>query len=161
MKRCFKCKLEKELTEYNICRSNADGRQDCCRECGRLYRKQRYRRRAEIERKQNREYNRKHREEKIAYNGKYNATAKGHLRRVYYDFNRRCNDPKLWCYKNYGGRGIKNKFKSGAEFIDYVLNTLKVDPIGLTIDRIDNNGHYEKGNIRFVTQAENNRNKWR
>lgn len=32
-------------------------------------------------------------------------------------------------------------------------------PRALEIDRIDNNGHYAEGNIRFVTHVKNNRNK--
>lgn len=39
--------------------------------------------------------------------------------------------------------------------MNYVVDILKVDPRGFDIDRIDNNGHYEKGNIRFVTHKEN------
>ena len=41
----------------------------------------------------------------------------------------------------------------------YVIDELRVDPRGLQIDRIDNDGHYEKGNIRFVTCVENNNNR--
>ena len=75
--------------------------------------------------------------------------------------NQRCNNPEAQNYKYYGGRGIKNKFTSLDEFRDYVMNELRVDPRGLDIDRIDNSGHYEKGNIRFITHKENcqNRNK--
>ena len=62
-------------------------------------------------------------------------------------------------YKNYGGHGIKNKFKSTGEFVDYVINELQVDPCGLQIDRINNDGNYERGSIRFVTCSENNRNR--
>jgi len=62
-------------------------------------------------------------------------------------------------YKDYGGRGIKVKFTSFEDFYNHIINTIKIDPRGLTIDRIDNDGHYEKGNIRFVSRAENNRNK--
>jgi len=85
---------------------------------------------------------------------KYYSTINGHLRNIYADMKRRCNNPKHKQYKNYGGRGIKCLFMSD-EFVDYVIDVLKVDPRGLQTDRIDNNGNYEKGNIRFVTCKEN------
>lgn len=88
----------------------------------------------------------------------YRNTIKGHLRHVYADIRHRCNNPNATGYKNYGGRGIRCLFTSD-EFIDYVINDLQVDPRGLQIDRINNNGHYEKGNIRFVTRKVNNNNK--
>lgn len=83
-------------------------------------------------------------------------TIKGHLIGVFSNIKRRITNPidQNKCYK-----GIKNKFKSSDEFINYVVNVLKVDPRGLQIDRIDNNGHYEKGNIRFITAKENCRNR--
>ena len=75
----------------------------------------------------------------------------------------RCNNPNSPIYKYYGGRGIQCKFKSTNSFILWVTGIMGYDTIeklrGLEIDRIDNNGHYECGNIRFVTRAENNRNK--
>lgn len=72
---------------------------------------------------------------------------------------RRCNNPKDKRYNDWGGRGIENKFPNFKAFHDYVIKELRIDPRGLTIDRIDNDGHYEHGNIRFITQAKNNRNK--
>lgn len=85
-------------------------------------------------------------------------TINGHLRHTYSGMKTRCNNPDYLYYKNYGGRGIKCLFSLG-EFLDYVIDVLKVDPRGLEIDRIDNNGHYEKGNIRFVTRTENRNNR--
>ncbi len=88
----------------------------------------------------------------------YCNTIKGRLRRTYGDMNNCCNNPKNKRYHRYGGRGIELKFTSD-EFVDYVVNELQIDPRGLTIDRIDNDGHYEPGNIRFVTRVENNKNR--
>ena len=60
------------------------------------------------------------------------------LNLVYHAMLARCYNPNSKGYKDYGGRGI-------AE--------------GLTIDRIDNNKGYSPSNCRWVTVAEQNRNK--
>ena len=86
-------------------------------------------------------------------------TVSGYLRHLFHCIRQRCNNPKYPKYKYWGGRGIKCKFKNANEFINYVISKLQIDPHGLTIDRINNDKHYEPGNIRFVTIAENNRNK--
>jgi hypothetical protein len=90
---------------------------------------------------------------------KYRGTIVGHLRRVFSNMRRRCCNPNCVAYKNYGGRGIQNKFVSADDFVKYVVKILKIDPRGLEMDRIDNDGHYEKGNIRFVTCKVNNNNR--
>lgn len=76
------------------------------------------------------------------------------LRNTYARIIERCNKTSHPKYRYYGGRGIECRFTSD-EFVDYVVNVLKVDPRGLECDRIDNDGHYEKGNIQFITHKEN------
>ncbi len=72
----------------------------------------------------------------------------------------RCNNPKNIAYKNYGGRGIEFRFSSSAEFSMWVLDNLGVKPNNKhSIDRIDNNLHYEKGNLRWADYREQARNK--
>lgn len=85
----------------------------------------------------------------------YYATVNGHLRHIFSNMRQRCENPAHRGYNRYGGRGIKCLFASAEELIDYVVNTLKVDPRGLDCDRTDNDGHYEPGNIRFITHKEN------
>lgn len=98
------------------------------------------------------------RESQRKYNKKRRSTIRGHLETVFANMKSRCNNPKQRGYNRYGGRGIKVLFTPKG-FIDYVTNELKVDPRGLQIDRVDNNGNYERGNIRFVTNLENQQNK--
>ena len=73
---------------------------------------------------------------------------------------RRCTSPNDPHYKHYGGRGITCNFASRAEFILYVEQHLPhPDYKGVEIDRIDNNGHYEPGNLHLATRTGNNRNR--
>lgn len=81
------------------------------------------------------------------------------LRSRFHQIKQRCNNPKNKDYKNYGGRGVKCLFISANEFINYIINELKIDPRKLWIDRIDNDGCYKPGNVRLVTMAESNKNK--
>ena len=83
----------------------------------------------------------------------YNTIEK-HLRRIFSAMKQRCYKKNNLQYHRYGGRGIKICFERD-EFVDYVINELQIDPRELDCDRIDNNGNYERGNIRFVTHKVN------
>lgn len=74
---------------------------------------------------------------------------------------KRCQNPACREYKWYGARGIKvsEEFQNFATFAAYVKELPGFDSDTRTIDRIDNNGDYERGNVRWVTHAEQQRNK--
>ena len=69
------------------------------------------------------------------------------------DAQSRCTDEKNNARKwhNYGGRGIKFLFKDYGEFYRCVG---KRPEGGYSLDRIDVDGHYEPGNVRWATAAE-------
>ena len=108
-------------------------------------------------------YRQTHRIERAGYQQKYYRTLIGRLVTLFSNMKGRCNNPKHISYKYYGYRGIKSHFQSSQELIDYVVNNLGYDTYekikGLQIDRINNDGHYEPGNIRLVTAKENANNR--
>jgi hypothetical protein len=73
-----------------------------------------------------------------------------------FDAKYRCTNPKDKYWKDYGGRGIEFRFTSFEEFFAE-LGTRPTPAHSL--DRIDNNGHYEPGNVRWATKAEQNANR--
>jgi hypothetical protein len=75
-----------------------------------------------------------------------------HYKRAW-SVDQRCNNPKSHNYKNYGGRGIECRFASIAELINY-LGIMPGYFLGASIDRIDNDGHYEPGNLKWSTTVE-------
>ena len=72
----------------------------------------------------------------------------------------RCFNPNNADWLLYGGRGIKvykdwwGKLGSSRQFIDWVEANLGPRPVSYTLDRIDKNGHYEPGNLRWSSAKE-------
>jgi hypothetical protein len=66
----------------------------------------------------------------------------------------RCTNPKAKSWKDHGGRGIRvceewmNDFVAFRDHIGPMPTPLH------TVDRINNDGNYEPGNVRWATQSE-------
>lgn len=144
VKTCSSCKEKytAKVENFSIDRKRKDGLSSWCRVCSRGAA---------------RRYNSssKGKLSVAASKSKFNASVKGKLSRTYHNILQRCNAT----YGNvndrqYNGKGIECKFGSAAELFDYVVNVMEVDPRGKVCHRIDNDGHYERGNIEFLTRAE-------
>ena len=79
------------------------------------------------------------------------------LYRRWVGIKQRCTDPNHVAYKNYGGRGIK-LYKAWFDFSKFAKAVGEPPSDRHHLDRIDNNKGYIPNNVRWVTQAENNRN---
>lgn len=79
------------------------------------------------------------------------------LYKVWVGMRYRCGNAR---FLRYGGRGIRVCDEWAHDFSAFQAWALSNGwARGLQIDRIDNDGHYQPGNCRFVTNRENNRNK--
>lgn len=133
MKTCAVCKEEKLLEDFSMHKLRKGGRADRCKACNSRLGKKWY---SEKQAKTNRLYS------------------------TYVAMKGRCYGRSHMNYPYYGGRGIgiciewKNSFDTFEEWAQQ--NGYKPT---LQIDRIDNDKGYSPSNCRFVTVAENMRNK--
>lgn len=93
--------------------------------------------------------------------GQLGAKSKGaRLYKIFSGMKSRCYNPNATGYKNYGGKGVTicEEWRSNFwTFYSWALEHGYAD--GLTIDRIDNGKGYYPENCRWVTRAEQNKNK--
>lgn len=84
-----------------------------------------------------------------------------YLHRTWGAMKHRCRNPNNTYYHRYGGRGITYDplFETYEGFRDYIMETIGERPDGLSLDRIDNDGNYSPGNLRWATQSEQNSNR--
>jgi hypothetical protein len=75
---------------------------------------------------------------------------------AYYNSRQRCNNPKYVEYRYWGGRGIKFLFKDFEEFLQHLGPRPSQHH---SVDRINNEGNYEPGNVRWATPHEQCMNK--
>lgn len=151
---CVKCRKEKHFSRFGKNKANWLGLELRCKDCETQAKERR--------KEASRQYYHDHKQACKDAQKRYQQTLNGRLSRCFSSMKQRCNNPKNPDYKYFGGRGIKCLFISSDWFVYYVKNILGYTTPksleGLELGRIDNDGHYQPGNIRFVTHAENNQN---
>jgi hypothetical protein len=80
---------------------------------------------------------------------------------TWWNMMRRCENEQHKGFRRYGGRGISvcPEWRGTAAFITWIESNLGPRPEGMSLDRIDNDGNYEPGNVRWATRSEQNLNR--
>ena len=92
-------------------------------------------------------------------NIKHGHTRKGQWSPEYRCYNNaktRCTNPNTKSWKDYGGRGIRFLFRNFQEFLAAI--GLRPSP-RFTLGRLNNDGHYEIGNVVWQTRSEQSKNR--
>lgn len=165
MKTCSLCKKEFPATlKYFHARKRAkDGLASCCRKCGRL-RVKKYDESHKAEKKRRwKIYYESHKMELKRYRKVYlkihQKTLSYYISHLMNSIKTRCYNTKCNKYKYWGGRGIELEFT--RQELENWLSKNNIDPRGLQIHRIDNDGNYALDNIEFLTRSEHITLHWR
>lgn len=87
------------------------------------------------------------------------GASKTRLYKVWAAMKQRCENPKNKSYKNYGARGIRVCAAWSNSFEQFLADMGERPAPDLSIERINNNGHYEPSNCKWATDAEQRLNK--
>jgi hypothetical protein len=89
----------------------------------------------------------------LTHGGKANGKM-GRAYRAWRAAKNRCYYAKNAAYPKYGGRGIVMCDEWKSDFAAFLAHVGEPDDQTLELDRIDSNGHYEPGNVRWATRRE-------
>lgn len=70
---------------------------------------------------------------------------------------KRCNNPNVQCYYNYGGRGIK-VCKRWMKFENFIKDMGLRPSSAHSLERVNNNGNYKPSNCKWATRSHQNNN---
>jgi len=76
------------------------------------------------------------------------------LYKIWEDIKKRCDNPNTKHYNRYGGRGITYD-KSWSKFENFYSDMKEGYDDTLTIDRINNDGHYNQENCVWISKQKN------
>lgn len=93
----------------------------------------------------------------VAFHRESHGLAHHPLYGTWQNMRRRCESPKATGYELYGGRGIQVCDRWRTSFSAF-LDDVGERPDGCTLDRVDTDGDYEPGNVRWATQSVQSKN---
>lgn len=73
----------------------------------------------------------------------------------------RCENHNHVSFEDYGGRGITVCKRWKESFENFLSDVGERPSKGVSLDRVDNNGNYEPGNVRWATPTEQQLNRRR
>lgn len=102
-----------------------------------------------------------HEPRRVVHGGCFNYKEEP-IYKIWRSIKSRCYRKDHPSYRNYGGRGIRliDVWKTDyTAFKTYIINTLGSPEKGHILDRINSEGNYEPGNLRWATRLKQNLNR--
>ncbi len=155
---CTECKQEKELSEFYLDSRYKNRYRTKCKDCMQEKGKKYYNKNIEYFSKIHAEYHKKNKLKRNAEGKKFYIEQKNKMPWLYTlkAIKSRCYNKNRVSYKYYGGRGIECRI-TVDELKELWFRDKAYKMKRPSIDRIDNDGHYEYNNCRYIEQSENSK----